>query len=109
MFKSKLVFNIQTSPTSQIFETIYKSSSSFATLICRAAGTWGSWVSGPPPCYDQGGSGYLWTPLVLAPNYKNNLILFNNLFKLIQNYKKTNRDNIPAFMMTGYSNWKKAL
>ena len=33
-----------------------------------AAGTWGSWVSG-----------YIWTPPDLAPNYKNNVILFNNL------------------------------
>ena len=35
----------------------------------------GSWVS-VPPCHNQGGSGYLWTPPVLAPNYKNNVFLF---------------------------------
>ena len=27
----------------------------------------------------------------------------------IKNYKKKNRDNISSFIMTGYSNWKKAL
>ena len=30
-------------------------------------------------------------------------------FYCVKNYKKTNRDNIPAFIMTGYSNWKNAL
>ena len=42
-----------------------------------AAGTGGSWVSEPPVIIR--GSGYLWTPPVLAPNYKNNVIFFNNL------------------------------
>ena len=54
----------------------------------RAAGTWGSWVSGPHVIIRGGGVRISLDPPVLAPNYKNNLIRFNNLFKLIKNYNK---------------------
>ena len=51
---------------------------------------------------------------------KTNTINFNGLIGVVARkqyfasimlkiIKKTNHDNIPAFIMTGYSNWKKTL